>query len=67
MSAAGKQEEKQVKIQIKDVSFDYVDKKSRMAIPRHLRYTAAPTAADVNIKPAVCINIMPKRTLKETR
>lgn len=29
MSAAGKQEEIQVKIQIKDVSFDYVDKKSR--------------------------------------
>ena len=36
-------------------------------IPRPLRYTAAPTAVDANIKPAVCINIMPKRILRKTR
>ena len=42
---------------------------------RHIRtetkeqngYTAAPTAVDANIKPAVCINIMPKRILRKTR
>ena len=32
-----------------------------------LKYTAAPIAVDANIKHAVCINIMPKKILKETR
>ena len=51
------------------IKFDKEQKKlkSRMVIPRPLRYTAAPTAVDANIKPAVCINIMPKRILRKTR
>ena len=41
--------------------------KSRMVIPRPLRYTAAPTAVDANIKPAVCINIMPKKDTEKNK
>jgi len=41
--------------------------KEQNGYTRPLRYTAAPTAVDANIKPAVCINIMPKRILRKTR
>ena len=39
--------------------------KIRMDIHRPVRYMAVQTAVDVNIKPAVCINMMQKRCRKE--